>query len=477
MNSSVSTIEDKPNSVKLLVSLDESEVEAHVDEAFKKIAKDIRLPGFRPGKAPRRVLEARIGKDFARGEAIREVLPEYYRKAIIKHDVDVIAPPELDLTSGEHGGVVEFQAVVEIRPQVIVAGYQGLLIEIDAPVVSSEDIDKHMEQFRVQFSERSEVSRGAIDTDYVTMDIASTYQSAEVEGLSAEDYTYEVGAGFVVDELDGCLRGSKVGDIIEFEAPHPDPAEEGLLSFRVLVKKVEERLLPELDDDFAREASEFDTVEELITSTRERIEETKKLVASQQVTERTAAALAELVDADIPEALVQEQVQRQLQEVAMRLAQQGMQLDQFLENTGQSLEDLSESMKEPAENAARVDLALRAVAVAEGIDLDDDELQAEIDESADRLGQSGEELRRSFEEGGQLSSLRADILKQRAMEVVVELVEIVDENGDPIERADLIPVAESDNDVRKDGAAAEEVKPTDENVKQADTTVDQGDDK
>ena len=286
MKSSLSTIEDEPNLVKLLVALDESEVDAHIDEAFKKIAKEIRLPGFRPGKAPRKVLEARIGKDYARGEAIREALPEYYRKAIIEHDVDVIAPPELDLTSGEEAGAVEFEAVVEVRPQVVVAGYQGLRIEIPALTASDEEIDKQVEQLRTQFSERVEVARAAADSDYVTMDIGGTHEGEPVEGLSAEDYTYEVGAGFVVDELDDHLRGAKVGDIVEFDAAHPDPDEDGELSFRVLVKKIEEKQLPDLDDAFASEASEFETADELIADTRQRLEEGKKSQANQLVADR-----------------------------------------------------------------------------------------------------------------------------------------------------------------------------------------------
>lgn len=482
MKSSLSTIEDEPNLVKLLVALDESEVDAHIDEAFKKIAKEIRLPGFRPGKAPRKVLEARIGKDYARGEAIREALPEYYRKAIIEHDVDVIAPPELDLTSGEEAGAVEFEAVVEVRPQVVVAGYQGLRIEIPALTASDAEIDKQVEQLRTQFSERVEVARAAADTDYVTMDIGGTHEGEPVEGLSAEDYTYEVGAGFVVDELDDHLRGAKVGDIVEFDAAHPDPDEDGELSFRVLVKKIEEKQLPDLDDAFASEASEFETADELIADTRQRLEEGKKSQANQLVADRTASALAQLVDTEIPEALVQDQIQRQLQDMAMRLAQQGMQIDQFLEATGQSVEDLAENMKEPAEQAARVDLALRAVVAAESMELTDDELQAEIDESAAQLGQDGAELRQAFEEGGQLSSLRSDILKQRAMDLLMESVEIVDEDGNTIDRADIEPVAESDDaesapEQDKDISASAEPEPTEAATDATEPSADEGDDK
>jgi trigger factor len=162
------------------------------------------------------------------------------------------------------------------------------------------------------------------------------------------------------------------------------------------------------------------------------------------IADKTGQALAELVTADIPDALVEDQMQQQLQDMAMRLAQQGIQFEQFLEMTGQDAEALRETMREPAQTAARVDLALRAVAVAEAFEVTDDEIQAEIDESAAQMGQDGAELRQAFEEGGQITMLRADMLKRRAMDMLVESVEIVDEEGNPIDRADLEPIEEDD---------------------------------
>lgn len=444
MKSEVSTLES--NKVKLVVEVDEAELDVHIDQAFKKIAQEIRLPGFRPGKAPRKVLEARIGKEYARGEALREALPEYYRRAIIEHDVDVIAPPDLDITSGEEQGDIAFEAVVEVRPEITVAGYDGLQIEIPAPVATDEEVEAQIEALRNQFAGREEVDRPAVDADFVTMDISATQGGEPVEGLTADDYTYEVGAGFVVDEIDDELRGAKVGDVIEFDADHPDPDEEDQLRFKVLVKKIEAKTLPDIDDDFVKEATEFDTAEELLADTRERIVTMKKTQAPMMIAEKTGEALAALVTDDIPEALVEDQMQRQIQDMAMRLAQQGIQLDQFMQMTGQDPAALRENMREPAERAARVDLALRAVVAAEGMELSDDELQAEIDDTAVQLGQTGAELRQAFEDNGQLSSLRADLLKQRAMDMLIESVALVDADGKAVDRADLELPADDDQD-------------------------------
>ncbi len=452
MKSSVTTLE--ANKIKLSVEVEESEIDSHIDDAFKKIAKEIRLPGFRPGKAPRKVLEARIGMEYARGEALQSALPEYYRKAIIEHEVDAIAPPDLDVTAGEEAGPVEFEAVVEVRPEITVAGYNGLRIEIPAPAATDEEIDEQIDQLRNQFAERIAVDRPATDDDYVTMDISATHDGDDVAGLSADDYTYEVGAGFVVDELDGELRGAKVGDILSFDAEHPDPEQDGRLEFKVLVKAVEQNELPNVDDDFAQEASEFDTADELIADTKARVETMKRSQANALITQRTGDALAELVDTDIPESLVEDQVQRQMQDIGMRLAQQGMGLEQFLEMTGQSPQDFAEGMKEPAEQAARVDLALRAIVVAEGMELSEEEFNDELAQTASHLGQETEQLRAAFEEGGQLKALRTDLLKQKAMEMLIESVELVDEEGKAIDRASL----EEPEDAEGDEAGTEQAE-------------------
>ncbi len=432
MKSTVTTLES--NKVKLSVEVDEHEIDAAIDEAFKKIAKEIRLPGFRPGKAPRKVLEARIGRDYARGEAIRDALPEYYRKAIIDNDVDVIAPPDLDITSGEEDGPVAFEAVVEVRPVVVVAGYDGLRIELPSLEPADDDITAQVDALRGQFSERVAVERPAETGDYVTMDIETTQGDEVVEGLTAEGYTYELGAGFVVDELDEYLAGASVGDVVAFDADHPDPDDDGRLSFSVTVTAIEAKELPELDDAFVADATEFETVDELLADTRERLATMARSQAKTLIPDRTATALAELVVDDVPDALITDAIQGQLQDLAMRLAGQGIALEQFLEMTGQRVEDLMETMREPATEAAKVDLALRAVAVAEGIEITDDELTAEIEESAEAMGRPPEELRAALETNGQLSSVRIDMAKRKAMDVVVASVELVDPDGHPIDR-------------------------------------------
>ena len=278
MKTSVETLEG--NKVRLSVEVDEDEFEAAVDSAFKRIANEIKIPGFRPGRAPRKLLEARLGTGVAREEALREALPGYYADAVRAHEVDVIAAPEIDITDGEESGPVAFDAVVEVRPQITLAGYTDLEVEIPSPVPSEEEIDAQIERLRDQFGELETVDRPAREGDHVRIDIAGSVGGEAVEGLTADDYLYPVGSSGIVPEIDEQLTGAKVGDILEFDAAHPDPDEDGELHFRVLVKEVKEKVLPEVNDEWVNEASEFDTVVELRADYLDRMTRVRSATAS-----------------------------------------------------------------------------------------------------------------------------------------------------------------------------------------------------
>src|SRR3954453_2667593 len=188
MQSSVEPLEG--NKVKLSIEVDETEFDRAIDAAFRKIAREVRIPGFRPGKAPRRILEARLGADVARQEALRDALPEYYARAVGEHDVDVIAAPDIDIPAGQESGAVTFDAVVEVRPHIQVAGYQNLRIEVPSPAVTDEEIDAQIDRLRKQSGELQPVDRAARDGDHVTIDVAGSVGGEAVEGLTVDDYLY-----------------------------------------------------------------------------------------------------------------------------------------------------------------------------------------------------------------------------------------------------------------------------------------------
>ena len=444
MKSSVAPLEG--NKVKVSVEVEAAEFEEAVTAAFKKIAKEVRLPGFRPGKAPRKVLEARLGPLVGREQAMQDSLPEYYSAAVIEHDVDVIAPPEIAVTGGHEGGDVAFDAVVEVRPSIEVPGYGGLSITLERPAPDEGAINAQIDRMRDLDGTLQDVERPAQDGDTVTIDIAGTLDGEAQSGLTADDYSYTVGSGAITPEVDEHLVGATAGAELSFSATHPDPDEDRELQFELAVKDVKEKVLPELTDAWASEASEFESLDELRASLVERMTRVRKAQAQMALREKTGEALAALVTDDLPDALVNHEMQDRLQDLALRLQAQGMQLDHYLQMTGTNPEQFSQELRETATSGVKVDLALRAVAEAEGIECTDDDLNEELEGVAERVGQSADEVRERFERVGQISAVRSDIKKRKALEWLLEKVEVLDPDGARIDRSELELPSDDEDD-------------------------------
>jgi trigger factor len=444
MKSTVEPLEG--NKVKLSVEVDASEFEPAVDAAFKKIAREVRLPGFRPGKAPRKVLEARLGPLAGREQALHDSLPEYYSAAVIEHDVDVIAPPEIDITGGQDSGDIAFDAVVEVRPTIEVPGYGSLQVTLERPEVDEEAIDAQIDRMRDLDSTLEVVERPVQEGDTVTIDIAGTLDGEAQSGLTADDYSYTVGSGAITPEVDEQLVGAEAGATLTFNATHPDPDEDRELQFELAVKEVKEKVLPELTDEWAAEASEFETVEALRASLADRMSRVRKVQAQMALREKVGEALAALVTEEIPEPMIGQEMQERLQDLAMRLQAQGMQLDQYLAMSGADPETFSQELRDTAVQAVKVDLALRAVADAEGVECTDEDLQADLEGVAERVGEDVDEVRDRLERGGQMSAVRSDIRKRKALEWLLERAEVLDPEGATIDRSELELPDEDDDD-------------------------------
>jgi trigger factor len=423
------------NKVKLSVEVDEQEFEKAVDAAFRKIAREVRVPGFRPGKAPRRLLEARLGKETGRSEALRDALPDYYSQALRDHDVDAIAPPEIDITAGRDSGPLAFDAVVEVRPQLHLAGYEGLRVEIPNPTVTEEEIDAQVDRLRGNFAQLTEVGRSARDGDNLTIDLKGTRDGQDVAGLDIDDFLYELGSGTVLPELDVRLQGARPGDILAFDAELPD----GPVALKVLIKDVKEKVLPEVTDGWASEASEFDTVAELRADIEKRLSLVKRLQASMALRNGALEALVELVDIDPPPPLIDSEVDRRVHDLEHRLEGQRATINQYLEATGQTAEQLVAGLREGAVTAVKADLALRAVAEAEQFDPTDADIDAEIERLAGSYQVKPAVLRKNLERADQMPAVRSDWKKSKALDWLVGHVEVVDPSGQSIDRALLEP--------------------------------------
>ena len=427
MNSTLETLED--NKVKLSITIDAAEFEPKLEAAYTAISKEVRIPGFRPGKVPRRLIEQRFGPEMAREEALREALPEFYSQAVVDNDVDVIAAPEIDITGGQSEGDVSFDAVVEVRPIISVSGHDSLRVEIPSPLPNDQDLEDRVDSIRRQHAELDTVDRAAADEDHVTIDIAGTIDGEPVPGLTAEDYDYVVGSGAVVAAIDENLRGASAGDELTFSADHPDDSQDDEIDFVITVKEVQASVLPEPNDDFAKEASEFETMDELRDDLMARLEDVKKAQAAQALDNNTGDALADLVTDELPEALIEDEMENRAQDMAMRLQAQGIQLEQYLQITGTTPEQFREQLREQAEVSARVDLALRAVAEQENIEVTEEELDDELMILATQLDQPLESVREQLETAGRLSAIRSDMRIRAALQWVTDRAEIVDEDG------------------------------------------------
>ena len=425
------------NKVKLAVEIDEAEFDTALAAAFKKIAQEVRIPGFRPGKVPRRILEQRVGTEYARQQALQDGLPDFYVRALVENDIDAISAPELNLTGGQESGPVAFDAVVEDRPTVRVPGYDGLQVTIPSPKATEAEINDQVDRMRAAFATINEVDRQAQPGDHIRIDVAGTIDDEAVPGLTAEDYLYELGSKAVVPELDDQLLAVSAGDVLDFSAPVPGD-EDSVIEFHIEVKAVNERILPEVNDEWAASSSEFTTLAELRTDISNRMSMMKRVQSYLALRDATLKELVDLVDADdLPEVLINGEVQRRLEDMAQRLAPQGASIEQYLETTGLTTEQFVAQLKEEGAGNVKADLALRAVAHAEEIGASDEEVDAEIKRLAERFKMKPSIVRRNIERNFQMSTLRADVRKSKALNWLMERVQLVDEEGGAIDRKDI----------------------------------------
>jgi len=429
------------NKVRLSVEVSEEEFSKAFDAAVEEMAESIRLPGFRPGRVPKRLVVSRVGKQAVREEAIKDSVPRFLQDAASEAGLDVIGAPEVDITSDPSDPVLRFDAVVLTRPKVSIAGYQGLKVTVPSPVPTDQEIDRQVDRMRDSFGELHTVNRPARDGDHLTIEMSAHRHSEQMEDLDLDDFVYELGSGGLVSGLDEQLAGAKAGDIFAFNAPHPRTGEE--VSVRVLVKEVKEKVLPEPDDAWAAEASEFETIEELRADISRQIAEIKKLQTRLALRSEAARALADLVDEELPEVLVSEEMLRRIDDLRERLHAQGATLEQYVAFSGQSPDEFLANVKSAAEANVRLDLALRALIEAEKIEATEEEIADRIARLAESSGQRPDVLRSRLEEAGRLEALDLEVRKAKALEWLVDHVEAVDEEGRPVDPASLAPSDDS----------------------------------
>lgn len=418
---------ESPTRLRLLIEVEPDELAPHYERTMKRLAGEVNIPGFRKGKVPRSVLETRVGTDTIKEEFLRDALPALYLQAASAEDVRPITLPELDVTSYERGEQLSFTATIEVRPEITLPEYKG--IEVDRPTTepTDEEINEQLERLRDRFGTLEPIGRNATKGDYVTIDLQGYQHDQKIDQASAQDLVYEVGSASIVPELDTELEGKRAGDILKFNSVLPQQFGDLAgkeVSFSVIVKDVQAKKLPALDDDFAKTASEFDTLDELKAEIVKRLDTVKGLQADSEMRSRILEDLVDRTDLPLPESIVDAEVAGRVNRLGRELEQAGMTLDQYLEATNMSREEILKVYREAAEKAVSADLVLEAVAKAEGIEVADEEIQQEIKGLAEAMDVEVERLDKDLRESDRVDVLAGDILRRKALDFLVEHAEV-----------------------------------------------------
>jgi len=411
------------NKVLVKVEVPAEEVQKAVDRAFRDLAREVFVPGFRKGKVPRRVLQARLGMEPIYEEVKQSNLPEYYSQALDQLGIEPIDEPEIDVEAIEieEGKPLVFEAAVEIKPQVELENYRGVEVEKPDQEVTEEEIDQVLESMRERFAQL-EVAAGKTlaDGDFALIDFDGTVNGQPFDGGSSRDFMLEVGSHGIWPEFNEELRGKRKGDILDIKVKMPEryPDEEiagKMASFKVIVKEVKVKKLPEADDDFAREASKFDTLQELREDIRAKLEEAKKSQAEESVRMQALRKLAEGLEVEIPQKMVEDYVRQRRDELEARLTSRGISMDSFLKAAEATEKGMEEGFAAEARQLIRNELVLDAVVRAEGIEVSEKEIQEEIEKNAELLGVRAEDFRAALEKRGGIEGLKEDIRHRKAL--------------------------------------------------------------
>ncbi|HEX8004236.1 MAG TPA: trigger factor [Mycobacteriales bacterium] len=425
-----------PTRVKLNVEVPFEELAPAIDTAYKRIARQVKVQGFRPGKVPPRILDQRVGRGYVLEEALNDALPRLYREAVDENEVAVVGQPEVDLTSFGDGQPLTFTATVDVRPDILLPDYEGLPVTVDAVTVTDEEVDQQLGSLRDRFATLKTVERPAQNGDFVVIDIHATDANGDrIDGSEAAGLSYEVGTDSLITGIDEAVAGASAGDLRKFQAEIQYGVHAGTTAtFHVTVTQVKEKEAPPLDDEFARTASEFDTLAELRDDVRTRMDRIRRLEQGVQARDRVLETLLERVEVPLPESMVAAETDWRVQRMEQQVAEAGLTLEAFLAESGQTEEQLRADARSGAEQAVRAQLVLDAVGVKEELGVNEAELTDQVVRRAQRAGLSPDELAQRLVRQGQLPALMAEIVRGKALALVLEQAVVTDTNG---ERVDL----------------------------------------
>lgn len=448
MKSTVETL--GPTRVRLAVELPFEEIQPSLDRAYKTIASQIRIPGFRPGKAPQRVIDQRVGRGAVLEQAVNDALPEAYSNAVQESGIKAIGQPEIELTNLDDRVSIAFTAEVDVRPEFDLPQFDALAVTVEDADVTDEQVEEQLTALRERFASLRGVERAVAAGDYVSIDLDARVDGEAIDGGSASGLSYEVGSGDLVEGLDEAITGVSAGDSVTFASTLRAGEFEGRdADVTVTVVSVKEKDLPGADDDFAQLASEFDTLDELRDDLRGRIARANLLVQGTRARDKVLEALLESVELPLPESLVQSEIEWRVHDAVHPLDHDEDRLAAELEAAGSSREEFDARTREAAEQSVKSQLVLDAIADAEQLAVSEAELTEYLVRQSQRYGLPPQEFANQIVQAGNLPALMADVRRNKALATVLESAAVTDESGNAV---DLSALAASPADVSELGS-------------------------
>jgi trigger factor len=484
-----STIENLgPTRVRLAIEVPWSDLDHAFGEVYKELRNQVRVPGFRPGKVPNRILDQRVGRPVVLEQVVQHAVPEVYSEAVRENQVRVISQPEVEVTKLEDGEALAFTAEVDVAPQVELPALDTLAVTVDDVEVTDEEIDQQISVMRERFATLSGVDRAAEDGDYVSIDLEAKLNGEVLEDGSTTGMSYEVGSGQLMAGLDEAVRGLSADESATFTTPllsGPNAGEEAEVT--VTVRSVKAKELPELDDEFATMASEFDTLAELRDDVRTRLSRTKVLQQGAQARDKLVEQLLEATEIPVPEKLVETELEWRNNAMERELQQAGMDWDAYVSAAGiESREAYDTETRENVERAVKTQFLLDSIADAREVTVDNEDLSAQIMAQAQRNRMSPEQYAQQLQQGGNIADFVADVRRTKALAQLLEETTITDASGNVVDLEALRPktvsaadvteepndVTEEATDVTEEAAEATEIEATDAAVEDTDEVAD-----
>jgi trigger factor len=419
-----------PTRVRFTIEVPFDELRPNLDRAYREVNRQVRVPGFRPGRVPPRVIDQRVGRGAVLEQAVNDAVPELYGKALEEHDIFALGQPAVEITKLDDGKQLAFTAEVDVRPKFDLPNIDGMPVTVEDAVVTPDQVEEYIGALRERFASLKGTDRPVESGDFVSIDLSAEVDGTAVEDAQANGMSYEVGSGQLLEGLDDALAGMSPGESKTFSALLAGGTQAGhLAQVTVTVDSVKVRELPELDDDFAQAYSEFDTVGELRAGTRAQLENMRRAAQAEQARERALDALLARIDIPLPEDLIASEAASRKQALTERLQRSGNTMDDYLEATNSTAEQLDEQFEQDARRSVKGQFVLDKLATQEELGLDQEELAAYVTEQAYRMGVQPDQLAQQLSDRGQLAAVAADVLRGKALTLIAERSKVTDESG------------------------------------------------